>query len=249
MEGMKGKVEKISLFAMLILVAVLLVSIPCEAASSAKISRKKANLFVGETVQLKVTGGSGTVKWKTSDRKIATVSKDGLVTAKKTGTCKITAAKGKKKLTCTIQVTELPKSYATINGKRVKVGKTLKFTYYLQSAKPIGMISVKYKFDYDALKIVNEQEADRYPSWLNNEYIPQYIDKDKSVCDLAHLVGVDPKDPYSFADLSSSSKKVLEVMKVKALESGNYTMDVNVYSVSNVAGEKVTGYKITKTVK
>lgn len=54
--------------------AVLLISIPCEAASTAKISKKKANLFVGETVQLKVTGGSGTVKWKTSDKKIATVS-------------------------------------------------------------------------------------------------------------------------------------------------------------------------------
>lgn len=246
---MKGRAEKRSLFAVLILMVALLVAVPCEAASDAKISRTKAKLFVGETLQLKVTGGAGTVTWKTSDKKIVMVSKDGLVTAKKTGTCKITATKGKKKLTCTIQVTELPKSYATINGKRVRVGKTLGFTYYLQSVKPIGMISIKYKFDYDALKIVNEQENDRYPNWLNNEYIPQYINKDKSVCDLAHLVGVDPKDPYRFADLACSRKKVLEVMKVKALKSGNYTMNVNVYSVSNVAGKKITGYKITKTVK
>lgn len=246
---MKKGLEKRSLLVMLILLAVFMVSIPCEAASRAKISKKKANLFVGETVQLKVTGGSGTVKWKSNNKKIATVSKSGLVTAKMTGKCKITATKGKKKLTCTVQVTKLPENYATINGKRVKVGKTLKFTYYLQSKKPICMISIKYKYDYDALKIVNEEENSRYPNWLNNEYIPQFIDKDKSVCDLVHLVGVNPKDPYSFADLSCSNKKVMEVMKVKALKSGNYTIKMNVYSVTNLAGKKVKGYKITQTVK
>lgn len=246
---MKKILDKGGFAVLWILVAVLCVSVPCEAASVAKILKKTANLFVGETVQLKVTGGSGTEKWTTSDKKVASVSTCGLVTAKKAGKCKISVTKGKKKLTCTVQVTKLPKNYATINGKRVKVGKTIKITYYLQSSKPIGMISIKYKFDYDALQIVNEQEEDRYPNWLNNEYIPQFIGDDKKVYDLCHLVGVDPKDPYAFADISCSKKKVLEVMKVKALKSGNYTMKENVYSVINVAGENITGYKITKTVK
>ena len=246
---MKKILEKGGSAVLWILMAVLFVSVPCQAASVAKISKKTANLFVGETVQLKVTGGSGTEKWTTSDKKVASVSTCGLVTAKKAGKCKISVTKGKKKLTCTVQVTKLPKNYATINGKRVKVGNTLKITYYIQSNKPIGMISIKYKFDYDALQIVNEQEEDRYPNWLNNEYIPQFIDKDKKVYDLCHLVGVDPQDPFAFADISCSKKKVLEVMKVKALKSGNYTMKENVYSVINVAGKNITGYKITKTVK
>lgn len=235
--------------AMLILMAVVLVSVPCEAAKAAKLSTKKANLFVGETIQLKVTGGSGSVKWKTSDKKIATVSKSGLVTAKRTGSCKITATKGKKKLTCNIQVTKLPKNYATVNGKRVKVGKTLKITYYLKSDKPICMVSIKYKYNYKALKIVNEEADSRYPNWLNNEYIPRFIDDDKSVCDLVHLVGVNPADPYSFADISCSDKKVLEVMKVKVLKSGNYTIKETVYNVSNVSGDDITGYKITNKMK
>lgn len=246
---MERGLRKRSLFVVLLFLAVFMVSIPCEAASGAKISKKKANLFVGETVQLKVTGGSGTVKWKSNNKKIATVSKTGLVTAKKIGTCKVTAVKGKKKLTCTVKVTKLPENYATINGKRVKVGKTLKVTYYIQSKKPICQISIKYKFDYDALQIVNEQENSRYPNWLNNEYIPQFIDEDKSVYDLVHLVGVNPKNPYEFANLSCNKKKVMEVMKVKALKSGNYTMKVDVYSVINVKGKKIAGYKITKTVK
>ena len=111
------------------------------------------------------------------------------------------------------------------------------------------MISIKYRYDYEALKIVNEEDIDRYPTWLNNEYIPQFIDDDQSVCDLSHLVGVAPKDPYSMADISCSKKKVMEVMKIKALKSGNFTMNVDVYSVSNIAGKTITGYKITKTIK
>ena len=112
-----------------------------------------------------------------------------------------------------------------------------------------GMISIKYRYDYEALKIVNEEDSDRNPTWLCNEYIPQFIDDDQSVCDLSHLVGVDPKDPYSMADISCSKKKVMEVMKIKALKSGNFTMNVDVYSVSNIAGKTITGYKITKTIK
>ena len=41
----------------------------------------------------------------------------------------------------------------------------------------------------------------------------------------------------------------MEVMKIKALKSGNFTMNVDVYSVSNIAGKTITGYKITKTIK
>lgn len=246
---MKVKLSKSSVFVLLLVVTILFVSTPYEAATKAKLSKTKANLVVGETIQLKVTGGSGTVKWTSSNAKLASVDKSGLVTAKKTGTCKITATTGKQKLTCTIQIKALPKNYATINGKRVKVGDTIKITYYMQSKKPIGMISIKYRYDYDALKIVNEEDSDRNPTWLCNEYIPQFIDDDQSVCDLSHLVGVDPKDPYSMADISCSQKKVMEVMKVKALKSGNFTMNVDVYSVSNIAGKTITGYKITKTIK
>ena len=60
----------------------------------------------GEKLKLYVKGykNSKKVKWKSSNKKIATVSKKGVVTGKKGGTCKITATIGKKKYTAKIKV-------------------------------------------------------------------------------------------------------------------------------------------------
>ncbi len=64
------------------------------------------DLYPGERVLLKATvsGISSKVKWKSSDKKIATVSSSGSVTAKKTGTCIITAIADGKEATCKVTV-------------------------------------------------------------------------------------------------------------------------------------------------
>lgn len=60
----------------------------------------------GEKLKLYVKGykKSKRVKWKSSKKKVATVSKKGVVTGKKGGTCKITATIGKKKYMVKIRV-------------------------------------------------------------------------------------------------------------------------------------------------
>ena len=73
-----------------------------------KISKSKLSLTVGNTSTLKVTGGSGTVKWASANKKIATVSKTGKITAKTAGTVKITATQNGKKLTCTVTIKAKP---------------------------------------------------------------------------------------------------------------------------------------------
>ncbi|MBR2778364.1 MAG: Ig-like domain-containing protein, partial [Prevotella sp.] len=70
---------------------------------------KKAAMKVGETLQLgyDLTPNSAktTVKWSSSKKAVASVDKNGLVTAKKTGTAKITVTTAnKKKATITITV-------------------------------------------------------------------------------------------------------------------------------------------------
>lgn len=65
--------------------------------------KKKITLGVGAETTLKLTG-KGTVKWKSSNKKIASVSKKGVVTAKKTGTVTITATCNGKKATCKVKV-------------------------------------------------------------------------------------------------------------------------------------------------
>ncbi|WP_027296446.1 Ig-like domain-containing protein [Robinsoniella sp. KNHs210] len=68
-----------------------------------KLNVSRISLNVGSTKVLKVTGGTGKIKWSTSNRSLATVT-NGKVMAKKTGTVKIFATQNKKKLTCTVTV-------------------------------------------------------------------------------------------------------------------------------------------------
>lgn len=65
--------------------------------------KTKVSLGVGAETKLKVYG-TGKVTWKSSNKKVATVSKKGVVTGKKKGTVKITATRNKKKITCKVQV-------------------------------------------------------------------------------------------------------------------------------------------------
>ncbi len=78
--------------------------LPGVAKAAGKISKKKATLTRGETLKLKIAGKKGTVRWSSSRKSVASVSKNGKVTAKKKGSATITAEIGKKKYTCRIKV-------------------------------------------------------------------------------------------------------------------------------------------------
>ena len=69
-----------------------------------KLNKKKVTLYVGKSVRLKVKGTKKKAKWKSSSKKVATVSSKGTVKAKKKGKAKITAKVGKKKLVCRVTV-------------------------------------------------------------------------------------------------------------------------------------------------
>jgi len=92
---------------LLLLVLALAAPLRVQAASP-KLNKKIAYLAKGDKLQLKITGKKGTVKWSSSNKKVATVTSKGKVLAKKTGKAKITARIGKKKRTCTIIVEKKP---------------------------------------------------------------------------------------------------------------------------------------------
>ena len=75
-----------------------------EAASKIKLSKTKATIYVGKTVQLKVKGTKSKVKWSSSKKSVATVSSKGKVKGKKAGTATITAKVGSKKYKCKVTV-------------------------------------------------------------------------------------------------------------------------------------------------
>ncbi len=87
----------------------LLLGYRAEAASvKIKLNKSSVTLYTNgtKTVKLKaaVTGSKGKVKWRSSNKKVATVSSSGKVTAKKAGKTTITAKFGGKTSKCKITV-------------------------------------------------------------------------------------------------------------------------------------------------
>lgn len=76
-----------------------------EAATSIKLSKSKATIYVGNSIQLKLNGATASkVVWSSSDDTIAKVSSSGKVTALKKGTVDIVAKYDGKSYKCKITV-------------------------------------------------------------------------------------------------------------------------------------------------
>ncbi len=85
-------------------------------AGTVTISKKKCNLYTNggkEQIRLYVMkdGKKVSASWKSSNKKVATVSSKGLVKAKKSGTAKITASYGGQKFTCKVTVRKKSGTY------------------------------------------------------------------------------------------------------------------------------------------
>lgn len=93
-------------------------SVTAEAAT-VKLNKKKATLYVGDTLKLKVKGTKKKVKWSSSKKSVAKVSSKGKVTAKKAGKATITAKVGKKKYKCKITVKSNSNSEISIRGGNI----------------------------------------------------------------------------------------------------------------------------------
>ena len=119
---MKNKLKSLSTFLLIFALIFTLIPTNVEAASKVKINKTKATVYVGKTTTLKVSGTKKTVKWTTSNKKVANVSSKGKVTAKKAGSATITAKVSGKSYKCKVTVKNpyLNKSKATL-----KKGKTL----------------------------------------------------------------------------------------------------------------------------
>ena len=102
-------------------------------AKTIKLSKKSVHLVVGQRYKLRVSGKIISLKWKTSNKKIADVSSKGVVLAKGPGTAKITVTlKSGKTATLNVKVQTAKVATKKISGLdktvSVKKGKTLKLT-------------------------------------------------------------------------------------------------------------------------
>lgn len=85
-----------------------------EAKSVPKLNKKSVSIKVGQSVKIKVIHVSkkSKIKWSVKNKKIATVKK-GKISGKKSGTTKVFAVVGKKKLVCKVKVTSAGKKKGT----------------------------------------------------------------------------------------------------------------------------------------
>lgn len=73
-------------------------------AATIKLNASSLKLQVGQSKQLKMVGTSAKVTWKSSNKKVATVTAKGKVTAVSEGTVVISATVNKKKYSCMVMV-------------------------------------------------------------------------------------------------------------------------------------------------
>lgn len=138
--------KKFISFLLILALCIPLIS-PCEVYGATKINlnKTKIELHEGETYTLKLKGATGTVKWSSSKKSVATVSSKGKVKAVKKGKATITATYKNKKYKCTVNV---------LSGKKVDVI----FTAYISEGTSLEDY-VKY-FEIDDLDFLDTKVYD-----------------------------------------------------------------------------------------
>lgn len=145
----------LSLFLAVFMVASLAV-IPSSAASP-KLNKTSVTVTKGYQTTLSVSNASGTVKWSTGDKSIATVSSKGKVVGKAPGTTYIYAKTGNTTLKCKVKVVA---SKITADRSSVtldKVGDTATVTFTVKGSK-------------SGIKVGSTKNSVAKASWLTGDW-------------------------------------------------------------------------------
>lgn len=98
------KITSLLMSLLLIFSTMSIIAFSATAASTPKLSKTAVTIYYKASTTLKVTGYSKTVKWSSSDTKVAKVSSKGVVTGVALGTTTVTAKAGNKTLKCKVTV-------------------------------------------------------------------------------------------------------------------------------------------------
>ncbi|MDY6359591.1 MAG: Ig-like domain-containing protein [Lachnospiraceae bacterium] len=159
MNKLKKAVVMVLAFAMVLTCAMVT---PVQAAG--KLNKKSVSIYETETVSLTVKGVKS-VTWKTSDKKIATVDKKGLVKGVKKGTCIVTATDTKTKAAYSCKVTVKAAKSLGIAAKDISVftggetisypGEEIKGATYVLDGKKLGKKDYSTWTDKDGERVVS----------------------------------------------------------------------------------------------
>ena len=131
-----------------ILMTTMLIPAFQASAASVKLNKTKIVLVVGQTYNLKVSGTKKTPQWSSSNKKIVSVTKKGVIKGLKKGTATITAKIGKKKYKCkvTVEAPKLSSTKKTVTAGTsfaLKLNGTKRTVKWYTSNKKIATVSSK----------------------------------------------------------------------------------------------------------
>ena len=131
-----------------ILMTTMLIPAFQASAASVKLNKTKIVLVVGQTYKLKVSGTKKTPQWSSSNKKIVSVTKKGVVKGLKKGTATITAKIGKKTYKCkvTVEAPKLSSTKKTVTAGTsfaLKLNGTKRTVKWYTSNKKIATVSSK----------------------------------------------------------------------------------------------------------
>ena len=129
--------------------------------SEVTLDMTEKDLLVGESFTLHATvhpanATEKTVTWSTDNEAVASVTKDGRVTARSIGTCNVKAVCGGKEATCRVNVTSVPITSITIEPDEctLEVGQTLRLSTTILPEETTESLS--WDSDDEAVATVSE---------------------------------------------------------------------------------------------
>ena len=125
---------------------------------SVKISKSSLKLYNSSSYKLSVRGGSGKIKWSSSNRKIATVSSSGVVVGLKAGSCTITATRNGVSVKCKVTV---PSRYK-LNSSVLDFGA---FYGFRVTESQIGDSVAAYRYDLSKYNYSYNDLVDLFVEW------------------------------------------------------------------------------------
>ncbi len=151
---MRTAIKKLSAVVLTVSVLLSLAAVPEAQAAAPKLNKTSITLAKGSSCTLKVKNTKKKVKWKSMNKKVATVTSKGRVTGKKKGTTYITASVSGKKLSCKVTVNDGPYTNLSKNNNKsragseklyVSKGRSFTVKIYKVSGKAYKGTSVKWK--------------------------------------------------------------------------------------------------------
>lgn len=120
-----------------------------------ELSAKNITLQAGKTKTLKVYGAKQTVRWSSSNQKVATVNSQGVVKAKKAGKATITARFGSQSLKCKVTV---PVTYKAVAKKLKSMARKSKYFKFktIDVGRKCRLYAASYGGQSDSSLVTNE---------------------------------------------------------------------------------------------